>query len=261
MYSMAVTKDSLLQYFKTLDVSVLQRLQKYAQLLIIPDEDLLVNATMSQMVDKAHSLADALFPTWTDRSKSDFGEFLVELFALYSEKDFWYINALANESILRKMRSYGNAFSKASTMGYKVTLCKGSSADFSVTFSAGELVTYQRGDLVVKVNNMENTYQKLPATSDIADFGPSGIVISSSREAMNAEVLSLKTRSTDAINSIDYHRGIIEGCESILSSLNPEYAERQQQAAEINDLKAQLSELMEINRNLLSRLDSGLPAK
>lgn len=116
-------------------------------------------------------------------------------------------------------------------------------------------------DLVVKVNNVENTYQKLPATSDIADFGPSGIVISSSREAMNAEVLSLKTRSTDAINSIDYHRGIIEGCESILSSLYPEYAERQQQAAEINDLKAQLSELMEINRNLLSRLDSGLPAK
>ena len=116
-------------------------------------------------------------------------------------------------------------------------------------------------DLVVKVNNVENTYQKLPATSDIADFGPSGIVISSSREAMNAEVLSLKTRSTDAINSIDYHRGVIEGCESILSSLNPEYAERQQQAAEINDLKAQLSELMEINRNLLSRLDSGLPAK
>ena len=155
MYSMAVTKDSLLQYFKTLDVSVLQRLQKYAQLLIIPDEDLLVNATMSQMVDKAHSLADALFPTWTDRSKSDFGEFLVELFALYSEKDFWYINALANESILRKMRSYGNAFSKASTMGYKVTLCKGSSADFSVTFSAGELVTYQRGDLVVKVNGLK----------------------------------------------------------------------------------------------------------
>lgn len=154
MYSMAVTKDSLLQYFRTLDVPVLQRLQKYAQLLIIPDEDLLVNATMSQMVDKAHRLADTLFPTWTDRSKSDFGEFLVELFALYSEKDFWYINALANENILRKMRSYGNAFSKASTMGYKVTLCKGSSADFNVTFSAGELTTYQRGDLVVKVNGL-----------------------------------------------------------------------------------------------------------
>ena len=75
---MATSKDQLLQYFKTLDVSILERLQKYSQLLIIPDEDLLASANMSQMVDKAHSLADALFPSWTDRSKSDFGEFLVD---------------------------------------------------------------------------------------------------------------------------------------------------------------------------------------
>ena len=82
----ANTKEQLLAYFKTLDVATLERLQKYSKLLIIPDEDLLVNATMSQMVEKAHSLADTLFPEWTDRSKSDFGEFLVELFALFSEK-------------------------------------------------------------------------------------------------------------------------------------------------------------------------------
>lgn len=154
---MATSKDQLLQYFKTLDVSILERLQKYSQLLIIPDEDLLASANMSQMVDKAHSLADALFPSWTDRSKSDFGEFLVELFALFSEKDFWYLNAFANESILRKMRSYGNAFSKAVTMGYNPTLCKGASANFEVTFEAGEDTTYYRGDLVLKVGDIKYT--------------------------------------------------------------------------------------------------------
>lgn len=148
---MADTKEQLLQYFSGLDVSTLQRLVKYSKMLIIPEEDLLVNATMSQMVDKAHSLADALFPEWTDRSKSDFGEFLVELFAVFSEKDFWYINAFANESILRKSRSYSNVFSRASTMGYLPTTCKGSSATFTVTFSAGEEVSYERGDLVIAV--------------------------------------------------------------------------------------------------------------
>lgn len=153
----AVIKEQLLAYFRSLDVNTLEKLQKYSKLLIIPDEDLLVNATMIQMVDKAHALADSLFPEWTDRSKSDFGEFLVELFALFSEKDFWYINAFANEGILRKMRSYSNAFSKVSSIGYSPTTCKGATAKFNITFSSGEAVTYQRGDLVIDVEGLHFT--------------------------------------------------------------------------------------------------------
>lgn len=154
---MAITKEQLLKYFETLDISTLEKLWKYSKLLIIPDEDLLVNATMSQMVEKAHSLADSLFPEWTDRSKSDFGEFLVELFAFFSEKDFWYINAFANESTLRKMRSYSNAFSKASSMGYQPITCKGATCNFNVTFEAGKDIRYERGDLVVTVNGIDFT--------------------------------------------------------------------------------------------------------
>lgn len=154
---METTKEQLLQYFRNLDISTLEKLQKYSKFLIIPDEDLLVNATMSQMVEKAHSLADSLFPEWTDRSKSDFGEFLVELFALFSEKDFWYINAFANEGIFRKMRSYSNAFSKASSMGYQPITCKGAICNFNVSFAAGEVIRYERGDLVVDVNGIKFT--------------------------------------------------------------------------------------------------------
>ena len=115
-------------------------------------------------------------------------------------------------------------------------------------------------DIVAKVNNADTTFQKLPASADIADFGSSGIVISASREAMNAEVVSLKNKSIDAINSVDYHKWVIDGCDIILSGLNPEYAERQQQQAEINDLKAQMAELIKINKDLMSRLDPGTSA-
>lgn len=109
------------------------------------------------MVDKAHLLADSLFPEWTDRSKSDFGEFLVELFALFSEKDFWYINAFANESILRKAHSYSNVFAQVSALGYTPTLCKGATATFSLTFAAGNAATYKRGDLTVMVGDIPFT--------------------------------------------------------------------------------------------------------
>lgn len=153
----ATTKEQLIQYFATLDTSVLQKLQKYSKLLIIPEEDLLTDVTMIQMVEKAHSLADSLFPEWTDRSKSDFGEFLVELFAVFSEKDFWYINAFANEGVLRKMRSYSNAFSKVSSMGYQPVTCSGAKGNFSVTFEAGATTTYERGDLIISVGDIDFT--------------------------------------------------------------------------------------------------------
>ena len=148
---MATTKEQLIAYFQSLDIPTLEKLKKYSELLIIPEEDLLVNATMTQMVSKAHSLADSLFPSWTDRSKSDFGEFLVELFALFSEKDFWYLNAFANEGILSKMHSYSNAFSRASSMGYYPTTCKGAKSTFTITFSAGAKAVCSRGDLVVRI--------------------------------------------------------------------------------------------------------------
>lgn len=148
---MSYTKKELLAYFSELDVPTLEKLRRYSSLLIIPEEDLLVNATMSQMVDKAHELADILFPEWTDRGKSDFGEFLIELFALFSEKNFWYINAFANESLLQKMRSYSNAYLKAASLGYQAKLCKGATTSFDITFVQGDSTLYGRGDLVVKV--------------------------------------------------------------------------------------------------------------
>lgn len=110
-------------------------------------------------------------------------------------------------------------------------------------------------DLVVKVNGQEQTFQKVPASADIADFGFNGIVISDSRDAMNAEVVNLKSRSIETINSVDFHKGVVDSCNKILENLNPEYAERQAQQNDINSLKMQMQELMEMNKALLSRLE------
>ena len=53
-----MNKEQLVQYFSGLDLSTLQKLHKYSKLLIIPDEDLLTNVTMTQMVEKAHNGSD-----------------------------------------------------------------------------------------------------------------------------------------------------------------------------------------------------------
>ncbi len=117
-------------------------------------------------------------------------------------------------------------------------------------------------DIVVKVNNQDITYQKIPANLDIADFNNSNIVLSDNREAMNSEIASLKQKSIAIINSIDFHKEMIWNCDKILSELNPEFAEKQQQQLEINSLKTQMgemaksiTELMSMNKKLISQLN------
>lgn len=116
-------------------------------------------------------------------------------------------------------------------------------------------------DIVAKINNQDVTYQKLPANLDIADFGNNGIVISDNKLAMNSEIMSLKQKSVDAINNVNYHQQMIVNCDKMLSELNPEFAEKQQQQAEINELKSQvhdltkgMSELMQVNKDLIAQL-------
>jgi hypothetical protein len=119
-------------------------------------------------------------------------------------------------------------------------------------------------DIVVKVNNQDITYQKLPANLEIADFGTNGIVISDNKLAMNSEIMSLKQKSVDAINNINFHQQVVTTCDKILSDLNPEFAEKQQQQAEINELKSQvgdltreISNLMQMNKDLIAQLKRG----
>jgi hypothetical protein len=105
-------------------------------------------------------------------------------------------------------------------------------------------------DITVEVEGKTTNFQKLPANSEIADFG-NNIVVAISKEAMNSEVTSMKQRSLDILNSIEQHQSIINGCDEILKVLNPEIAEKQRQELEnkalreeINSLKEMFSEFM-----------------
>lgn len=110
-------------------------------------------------------------------------------------------------------------------------------------------------DITVKINDSNITLQKLPANLDIADQGINGnMVITTSREAMNAEIDSLRQKSLGIINSIDYHKKIIQDCEVLLQRLNPEFAEQKQQKQEIDTLKAQMSEMMTGMKELMAQL-------
>ena len=110
-------------------------------------------------------------------------------------------------------------------------------------------------DITADIDGKPTNFQKLPANSEIADFGNS-LVVAVSKEAMNSEVVSMKQRSLDILNSIEQHQSIIKGCDEILQILNPEIAEKQRQEQEnkalreeINSLKEMFSEFMNQFKN------------
>jgi len=100
-------------------------------------------------------------------------------------------------------------------------------------------------DLIVKLGDTTVNYNSLPAQSDISDSFSNGesIVISDSRDAMNAEIMSSKQKSLDIINSVDYHNRLIEQYDKLLSDFNPEMAEKQAQQQEIASLRMQIDQM------------------
>ena len=114
-------------------------------------------------------------------------------------------------------------------------------------------------DLVIKLNDTTVNMNAIPAQLDIADSYSNGenLVISDSREAMNSEILSLKQKSIDIINSAPYHKNLINTYDKLLSDFNPEMAEKQAQQKEISELKAQMDEMSRNMALLIKELKGG----
>lgn len=98
-------------------------------------------------------------------------------------------------------------------------------------------------DVKVKLNNETIDLQKLPADSDIADFGQNGMVIATNRECILQEVETLRTQSQRILDSIEQHRSIVANCGKIIEDLNPQLRQEAERNKEIDNLKGEISSM------------------
>lgn len=110
-------------------------------------------------------------------------------------------------------------------------------------------------DITADIDGKTTSFQKIPANSEIADFG-NNIVIATSKDAMNNEVVSMKQRSLDILNSVEQHQNIIKGCDEILQMLNPEIAEKQRQEQENKALREEINSLKEMFSEFINQFKS-----
>lgn len=98
-------------------------------------------------------------------------------------------------------------------------------------------------DVTVKMDDETLNLEQLPSNQSIVNFGQQGMVVSESKEAMVAEVESMKRMSEDILSKIDFHAKTVEECDKMLKVLNPQYAKEVARDEEMSVLKAEVGEI------------------
>ncbi len=116
-------------------------------------------------------------------------------------------------------------------------------------------------DVKAKINDDCFDLNALPAQGVVANSG--GVIVSDSREAMCAEVEAMQRTSKNIIDSIDYHKAVIDACETMLITLNPQFAKDKEQEKKIGQLEDKvvgmegtLSEIKDMLVKTLSKKNS-----
>lgn len=119
-------------------------------------------------------------------------------------------------------------------------------------------LTNQEMEITVNVNGDTYEFKKIPANLSI--ISPStGIIISDNPEDMAKEFDSILNISQQAIDSIDYHRGVIESKDAILSILNPRYAKDKAQESKFQALETRVGKMEKGIDNIITMLSKMTP--
>lgn len=109
-------------------------------------------------------------------------------------------------------------------------------------------------DIIVSVNGMNRTFSQLPVNKDSAEYVNEQTIIAISRDAMNAEINSLKNESINAIQRGRDEEAKLPIWDKLILQLNPEFAEKQRQEQEISTLKSQMSAMASDNAEMKSMM-------
>lgn len=132
---------------------------------------------------------------------------------------------------------------------------------YNNTYIPGQNYTETVVDVVVKVKDEEIKFEKLPSNLSIANFGQNGIVVSESKDAMNAEIESMLRNSVNIIESVPYHKEVKVACEEMLNELNPQLAKEKEQEEKIAKLESKVGGMESILLDIHQKLNSALSSK
>ena len=121
-------------------------------------------------------------------------------------------------------------------------------------FQAGSNMMGYTMDITVAVNGINRPFPQLPVNKDSAEYVNEQTIIAMSRDAMNAELNSLKNESVNAIQRGREEEAKLPVWDKLILQLNPEVAEKQRQEQELTTLKNQMAQMTQSYANMENML-------
>lgn len=110
-------------------------------------------------------------------------------------------------------------------------------------------------EIVVRANvdGTEGDFAHLYTDESVHDYG--NMVVTDSREAMLSEVDSLKQKSQQEIDRLEYNKSVVASCGEIFKVLNPRYAKEQERDEAIKDLNSRFDNFEKRMGTTLSNIE------
>ena len=110
----------------------------------------------------------------------------------------------------------------------------------------------QEIDITVDVNG--DTYEFKKITSNLTIVSPNkGIIISDNVEDMTKEVEVTINNSQQIIDSIDYHKSIINAKDDLLGILNPRFAKEKEQESKLIALETKVDNILNMLSDVIQK--------
>jgi hypothetical protein len=108
----------------------------------------------------------------------------------------------------------------------------------------------------VKVDEETLEFKQLNANASIANSG--SVIVSDSKEAMNAEVEGLLRTSRGFLDSVSYHEKVLISCDAILRELNPSFKKEKEQEEKMSMLEDEVIGIKDTLGEMMNMLSSAL---
>lgn len=92
-------------------------------------------------------------------------------------------------------------------------------------------------DLKVKVEDTIQEFNNLPSISNTVTYNGGKLLISETKQGIQAEVEGILTNSQNILNNIDTYKQNVIDCENILKQLNPQFARDKERDDRLQNLE------------------------
>lgn len=114
-------------------------------------------------------------------------------------------------------------------------------------------------DIKTKVGDEPVEFKQLPSNQSVFTYG--NVIVTDSKDAMNAEVERVLRESKAILDSVPIHENMVSKCNQFLMDLNPQYAKDKQQEERISGMEQRMGGIENSLKSIQDMLSSALNNK